>query len=149
MSTDRIIVHSAIAPTFIAALKAALSKNPEDPTSQPTLVSSASKTRVQKMIATAIDSGAQIIQGSVDTDTSIDASSATSVRMGPVIFGNVKQDSAIWQDESFASLAAVMVVDSDDEAVRVANEGGYGLSAAIFTEDLRKGFKLAKMIESG
>lgn len=101
------------------------------------------------MIATAIDSGAQIIQGSVDTDTSIDASSATSVRMGPVIFENVKQDSAIWQDESFASLAAVMVVDSDDEAVRVANEGGYGLSAAIFTEDLRKGFKLAKTIESG
>jgi acyl-CoA reductase-like NAD-dependent aldehyde dehydrogenase len=41
-----------------------------------------------------------------------------------------------------------MIVDDDDEAVRVANRGGYGLSAAIFTEDLRKGLSLARKLES-
>lgn len=55
----------------------------------------------------------------------------------------------MWNDESFAPLAACLTVGIDDEAVALANQGGYGLSAAIFTEDLRKGFALAKRIESG
>lgn len=69
--------------------------------------------------------------------------------MAPVVLGGAKESMKLWQDENFASLAACMIVDSDDEAVSVANKGGYGLSAAIFTEDLRKGFKLAKRVESG
>ena len=55
----------------------------------------------------------------------------------------------VWQDESFASLASCMIVNDDEEAVRIANKGGYGLSAAVFTEDLRKGLSLARKIESG
>lgn len=42
-----------------------------------------------------------------------------------------------------------MVVKNDEEAVRIANGSGYGLSAAVFTEDLRRGFKLARRIQSG
>ncbi|KAL1964384.1 hypothetical protein VTN77DRAFT_7069 [Rasamsonia byssochlamydoides] len=69
--------------------------------------------------------------------------------MAPVILGKVTEDMQVWQEESFASLAACMVVDSDEEDIRLANSGGYGLSAAVFTEDLRKGFALAKKIQAG
>jgi acyl-CoA reductase-like NAD-dependent aldehyde dehydrogenase len=69
--------------------------------------------------------------------------------MGPVILGGAKEGMRVWQEELFASLAACMTVNNDDEAVTVANRGGYGLSAAIFTEDLRKGLSLAKKLESG
>ena len=55
----------------------------------------------------------------------------------------------LWQDELFAPLAALVTVENDDDAVAIANKTGYGLSASIFTEDLRKGFALAKRIESG
>ena len=42
-----------------------------------------------------------------------------------------------------------MIVNSDEEAIEIANRGGYGLSAAVFTEDLRKGLRIAKRLESG
>lgn len=100
------------------------------------------------MITDALASGAHLIHGSVDVDRS-PSTTATSVRMAPIFIGDVDENSAIWQYEAFASLAAVRIVDSDADAIRIANQGGYGLSAAIFTEDLRKGFKLAKQIESG
>lgn len=56
---------------------------------------------------------------------------------------------AVWQDEMFAPVAACMTFENEDEAVSLANKGGYGLSAAVFTEDLRKGFAIAKKLESG
>lgn len=146
MSTDRIIVHSAIAPVFMSALKSALDASSSQSSEPPTLVSTASKNRVQGMITDALASGAHLIHGSVDSSPS---TSATSIRMAPIFISDVDEKSALWQDEAFASLAAIKIVDSDADAVRIANQGGYGLSAAIFTEDLRKGFKLAKQIESG
>ena len=148
MSTDRIIVHSAIAPTFMSAIKGALDASAKQSPEPPTLVSSDSKARVQAIVTDALASGAHLIHGSLDTDSS-PSTSATSVRMAPIFIGDVNENSALWQDEAFASIAAIRIVDSDADAVRIANQGGYGLSASIFTEDLRKGFKLAKQIESG
>lgn len=55
----------------------------------------------------------------------------------------------VWQEEAFASVAACMTFDSEEEAVRLANGSGYGLSASVFTEDLRRGFSLARRIQSG
>jgi acyl-CoA reductase-like NAD-dependent aldehyde dehydrogenase len=69
--------------------------------------------------------------------------------MAPVLLGGVKEDMEVWQEEAFASLAACMMVNSDEEAIRIANSSGYGLSAAVFTEDLRKGLAIAKKIQSG
>lgn len=146
MATDRIIVHSAIAPTFIAALKNALALSSDTSNPPPTLVSAKSKARVQGIISGALSSGAHLIHGSIDLNATGEDS---SIRMAPVILGGAKEDMAIWQDEAFASLAACMIVDDDDEAVTIANRGGYGLSAAIFTEDLRKGLSLARKLESG
>lgn len=149
MATDRIIIHTAIAPAFIAALKNALALSSDPASPPPTLVSIASKARVEAIISGALSSGANLIHGSFDNKSSKNPSEESSVRMAPVILGGVKEDMRVWQDESFASLAACMIVDDDEEAVRVANRGGYGLSAAIFTEDLRKGLSLARKLESG
>lgn len=146
MSTDRIILHSSIASAFIDALEAALQAD-ADNTSEPppTLVNAASKSRVEAIISSALEAGAHLIHGSVNEQKS----SANGVRMAPVLLGGIKEDMPIWQEEVFASVAACMVVDSDEEAVKIANSGGYGLSAAVFTEDLRKGLAMAKKIQSG
>ena len=150
MATDRIVLHSAIAPAFINAFKAALTAAAADAPLPPTLVSSASKERVEKLVSEALSSGAHVIHGpAVTNGDHVNGTETKGVHMAPTVLGGTNESMRIWQDESFASLAACIVVDSDDEAVAVANRGGYGLSAAIFTEDLRKGFKLAKRIESG
>lgn len=69
--------------------------------------------------------------------------------MAPAVLGGVKEDMALWQEESFASVAACMPFDSEDEAIRLANGSGYGLSASVFTEDLRRGLAMARRIQSG
>ncbi|KAL5336835.1 aldehyde dehydrogenase family protein [Aspergillus crustosus] len=147
MATDRILVHSTIASTFVAALKNGL-QSMFDPSSQsPTLVNIASKTRVQRLIEDALAKGAHIIHGSPTLES--DSAQPDSVRMPPVLLGGVKEEMTVWQEEAFASLAACMVVESDEEAIRIANSSGYGLSAAVFTEDLRKGLSMARRIQSG
>ena len=152
MSTDRILVHADIAPTFMAALKTALASQPADPNSPPpppTLVNQASKDRVQKLVSSALASGAYLVHDTGVT-RSLDGDGANDgVRMPPAILAGVTEDMAVWQEENFASLASCLVVRSDEEAVRIANDSGYGLSAAVFTEDLRKGFALARRIQTG
>ncbi len=142
-------MHSSIAPAFVAAMKGALTAIGKEAALPPTLVSAASKARVQKVIADALSSGAELIHGAVDSSEQGPQENGSAIHMAPVIVGKPTEDMSLWQDELFAALAAVMTVDSDDEAVAMANKTGYGLSASVFTEDLRKGFALAKKIESG
>ena len=148
MSTDRIILHSAIADKFKSTVKRLFDENSS--AAPPNLVSMASKARVTDIITSALSAGAEVVHGAFeDSNTTQPDSDVTRVSMPPVILENVSQDMRVWKEEIFATLAAYMVVESDDEAIELANEGGYGLSASIFTEDLRKGLAMAKRIQSG
>ncbi|KAJ5999987.1 hypothetical protein N7481_000396 [Penicillium waksmanii] len=151
MATDRILVHTSIANTFIAALQKALNSTTDlNPTTlPPTLVNTASKTRVQTLVSDAIAAGAHFISGSSPADVDATLPAGCGVRMAPVILGGVKEEMPVWQEEAFASVAAFMTFESEEEAVRLANGSGYGLSASVFTEDLRRGLSLARRIQSG
>ncbi|KAJ5472177.1 hypothetical protein N7530_006178 [Penicillium desertorum] len=144
MATDRILVHSSILPAFTEALQKALAAGAAASDLPPTLVNTASKTRVEALIASAVSAGAHFISGSADS-----VPTDSGVRMAPAVLGGVKEDMALWQEEAFASVAACMPFDSEDEAIRLANGSGYGLSASVFTEDLRRGLAIAKRIQSG
>ncbi|KOS47716.1 hypothetical protein ACN38_g1352 [Penicillium nordicum] len=144
MATDRILVHTSILPSFTDALQKALAAGAAASALPPTLVNTASKTRVEALIANAVSAGAHFISGSTDS-----VPTDSGVRMAPAVLGGVKEDMALWQEESFASVAACMPFDSEDEAIRLANGSGYGLSASIFTEDLRRGLAMARRIQSG
>jgi acyl-CoA reductase-like NAD-dependent aldehyde dehydrogenase len=143
MATDRILVHKSIMSAFTAALQAALAAGTDASALPPTLVNTASKARVEALIAGAVSAGAHFISGSAGSG------SEEGVRMAPAVLGGVKEDMDLWQEESFASVAACMPFESEEEAIRLANGSGYGLSAAVFTEDLRKGLRMAKKIQSG
>ncbi|KAJ5641412.1 hypothetical protein N7490_005412 [Penicillium lividum] len=145
MATDRILVHSSIAPAFIDALKKALAAGVGADSLPPTLVNTASKARVEALISSAVSAGAHFISGSAETRVPSDC----GVRMAPSILGGVREDMPLWQEESFASVATFMVFESENEAIRLANGSVYGLSASVFTEDLRKGLAMAKRIQSG
>ncbi|EKV04436.1 Salicylaldehyde dehydrogenase [Penicillium digitatum PHI26] len=144
MATDRILVHTSILSAFTEALQKALAAGAAAEALPPTLVNTASKIRVEALITDAVSAGAHFISGSADS-----VPTDSGVRMAPAVLGGVKEDVALWQEESFASVAACMPFDSEDEAIRLANGSGYGLSASVFTEDLRRGLAMARRLQSG
>ncbi|KAF2197124.1 aldehyde dehydrogenase [Delitschia confertaspora ATCC 74209] len=143
MGTDRIIVQSAIAPKFLEIIKERLAGAASGPQSLPQVVNMASKTRLDNILADAVEKGAQIIfPGNVN-------GSPPGTAFIPTVVGNVQIGSKLWEEECFGPMVNYVIVESEAEAVKIANETGYGLSAAVFTHDLRKGFRIARMLESG
>ena len=65
------------------------------------------------------------------------------------MFTNVKNDSKLAQTELFAPITTMIKADSDEEAIQFANETEYGLSSAIFTQDINKAISYARQIDSG
>lgn len=153
MATDRIIVHSSVASAFQAALKTFLSPTHGSSASTTTVISSTSQSRLQSLVSDALSTGAHLLCGNNDNDDGktlrdLQGESA-GVHFAPVVLGGMKDDMAVWQEEVFGPVVGVMIAQNEDEAVKMANSTGYGLSAAIFTRDLRKGLALAKRLESG
>ncbi len=61
----------------------------------------------------------------------------------------VTHEMEIMREETFGPFLPIMVVDSDEEAVRLANESPYGLGASVWTKDRRAGERLARQIRAG
>jgi betaine-aldehyde dehydrogenase len=67
----------------------------------------------------------------------------------PVIFSDVTPGMTIAREEIFGPVMAVMPFDTDDEAVTLANATEYGLAAALWTQDIRRGLRVARRIRAG
>src|SRR5690606_27083832 len=55
----------------------------------------------------------------------------------------------LYSEESFGNLVSVIRVDGEDQAVEVANDTEYGLSAAVFSRDVSRAWRVASRIQSG
>jgi acyl-CoA reductase-like NAD-dependent aldehyde dehydrogenase len=67
----------------------------------------------------------------------------------PTVVTDLSLDAPLWREEVFGPVLPVVAVDGEDEAVRLANDSPYGLSASIWTGDRAKGEALARRLESG
>ncbi|WP_409305933.1 aldehyde dehydrogenase family protein [Peribacillus sp. SCS-155] len=67
----------------------------------------------------------------------------------PFVFTDVANGSKLAQTELFAPIATIIKAETDEEAISLANDTDYGLSSAIFTNDLKQGEALALQIDSG
>lgn len=68
----------------------------------------------------------------------------------PTILENVKPGMPAYDDELFGPVAAVIRVKNEEEAIKVANDTPFGLGAAVFTRDLKKGENIAeKLLDAG
>lgn len=67
----------------------------------------------------------------------------------PTVFGNVDNQSRIAQEEIFGPVLSVIPVDSEEEAILVANDTIYGLNAAVFTTDVDRALRVARRLRSG
>ena len=67
----------------------------------------------------------------------------------PTVLTDVHQDMRIMREETFGPVLPIMRVPSEEEAVRLANDSRYGLSASIWTRNKHRGLELARSVDSG
>ena len=95
--------------------------------------------RVQSWIADAVSDGARLVTGGGREGTLLE----------PTVLADVSPKMRVSRDEIFGPAVGVTRVDDIDEAIALANDTNYGLSASIFTQDIDRALKYAQQVESG
>ena len=144
MSTERVIVDGKVGDDFVGRFKAkaeALSiGNPwEGQFALGGLVDQSTVTRLNSLIADAKDKGAKIVTGG----------QTNGLLFPPTIVDHVTRDMKIYSEESFGPVVAVMRAKGVDDAIALANDSDYGLSAAVFGKDTGRALAVARRVESG
>lgn len=144
MSTERVIVVDAVADAFVEKLaakaRAITAGNPRDPRAQlGPLISAESALRLSGLIEHALARGAKLLAGGM----------ADRAVMQPTVVDHVTSSMRLYHDECFGPIAAVMRVSDAEEAVSIANETEFGLSAAVFSTDIDRALAIADRIDSG
>jgi acyl-CoA reductase-like NAD-dependent aldehyde dehydrogenase len=144
MSTERIIVTEPIADEFVKRFAEKVRSMPagdprEGKTPLGAVVDQRTVMHVNGLIDDAITAGAKVIAGG----------KANTVLMPATVVDGVTDRMKLYRDESFGPVVAVIRAKDEAEAVRLANDSEYGLSAAVFTRDTARGLKVARQIRSG
>jgi benzaldehyde dehydrogenase (NAD) len=144
MSTERIIVVDAVAADFVKrfAVKAkslATGDPREGKTPLGAVVDQKTVKHVNDLIDDATAKGATIVAGS----------KADNVLMPATVVDGVTRTMNIYRDESFGPVVGIIRAKDEADAIRIANDSEYGLSAAVFTRDTARGLRVARQIRSG
>ncbi|MCP1199519.1 aldehyde dehydrogenase [Notoacmeibacter sp. MSK16QG-6] len=143
MSTERIIVDDAIADEFVRKLadraSALPAGDPKDHVVLGALVTREAAEKMDDIIADATDKGASVIAGGGRDGAVVEAT----------LLDHVNPQMRVYAEESFGPVKPIIRVRGVDEAVQVANDTEYGLSAAVFGKDLTRAMAVADRIQSG
>jgi aldehyde dehydrogenase (NAD+) len=128
------------------AMRAFTVGDPADPkTAIGPMVSPQQYERVQSYIRKGIEAGAEVLAGGEGHPEGLEA----GYFVKPTVFVNVKNDMTIAQEEIFGPVLCVIAYDSEDEAIRIANDSKYGLHASVLGTDLQRARRVASQIRSG
>jgi len=120
--------------------------DPADPkTAIGPMVSQKQYERVQSYIRKGIAEGAEVLIGGEGRPEGWEA----GYYVKPTVFVNVTNEMTIAREEIFGPVLSVIAYDSDDEAVRIANDSPYGLHAAVLGSDLQRARRVASQIRAG
>ncbi len=145
MSTERFVVDSKVADAFVAKFAQRAAALPVgDPADGAAcvigpVISKASGSRINGLLDDALAKGGKIVAGG----------KADGAIMPATVVDHVISDMEIYEEETFGPVTTIVRVDSVEEAVRVANDTPYGLSAAVFGRDVTRALDVASRIEAG
>ena len=144
MSTERIIVVEQVADAFAAKFAAkAKSLATGDPREGATplgaVVDRKTVLHVNSLIDDALAKGGRLLAGG----------KADTVLMPATVIDAVTHGMNLYRDESFGPVVAIIRARDEADAIRLANDSEYGLSAAVFTRDTARGLRVARQIRSG
>jgi aldehyde dehydrogenase (NAD+) len=109
------------------------------------LVSDAQWNKVQGLIQKGIDEGATLVAGGTGRPDGLD----TGYFAKPTVFSNVTNDMTIAREEIFGPVLAILPYDDIEEAIRIANDTPYGLSAYVSCADLGEARRIAARMRAG
>ena len=144
MSTERIIVVDEVADVFAEKFAAKVNSmtagDPREGTAPlGAVVDRKTVDHVNALIDDALAKGAILLSGG----------KSDSVVMPATVVDRVSDTMDIYRDESFGPIVAIIRARDEEDAVRIANDSEYGLSAAVFTRDSARGLSIARRIRSG
>jgi aldehyde dehydrogenase (NAD+) len=120
--------------------------DPADPnTAVGPMVSQKQYEQVQSYIRKGIEEGAEVLVGGEGHPQGFEA----GYFVKPTVFVNVKNDMTIAQEEIFGPVLSVISYDSEDEAIRIANDSKYGLHAAVLGTDIQRAHRVASQVRAG
>src|SRR5688572_9151360 len=144
MSVERILVHSKIAAEFTDKFVANTRKlkvgNPREMANCiGPVINQNQLGKIRAQVDEAVAQGAHILCGGEND----------RLFFQPTILNNITRSMRIFREETFGPVAPVITADSIDEAVELANDSEYGLSAGIITRDEQKGLAIARRLHTG
>jgi len=147
-SVERCYVHESIAERFIADVVAETKRLRQGVGTDKTadlgsMTSERQLLTVQKHVDEAIDKGATALTGGDRVPDS------AGPFFEPTVLIDVNHDMDIMREETFGPVLPIMTFKTDDEAVRLANDSIYGLTASVWTSNIGRGRRLAERIDAG
>lgn len=148
---SRILVQRNIADAFKKALAQRLAAVQPGPASDPSsqmgpLIDQQAVQRVDQIVNAAIADGAEVI---VRGGPVVDGPLAAGAFYRPTLLEVPASGMAISRDEVFGPVQTLQVFDTEDEAIAMANDSEYGLSACIWTRDADRPIRVARQLEAG
>ncbi len=145
MANSRIIVEAPIHEAFLAAFKRACEALPLGDLRDPTtvygpLINVAALRKIEQHQAAALAAGARLLTG---------GRVIQGLTYAPTVLLDTPRDCSAWCEESFGPLCTVVPATDLEEAIAIANDSAFGLSAGVLTRDFQWGFRAAREIRSG
>jgi acyl-CoA reductase-like NAD-dependent aldehyde dehydrogenase len=147
---SRLFVEKKIEDEFLGKLvESAKKMKPGDPLDPKTRVGAIVSEQQMKTVLGYIEAGkkegAQLVAGG--NRVSVDGGKGYFIE--PTIFGGVKNEMKIAQEEIFGPVLATLTFDDVDQVADLANRNAYGLAAAIWTSDIRRAHALSRRLKAG
>jgi betaine-aldehyde dehydrogenase len=144
---SRTIVERSVYPQFVAAMQAAAERtvvgNPlDEKTQMGPVISSHQREVTETYIAVGRKEGARLVTGG-------ERIPGPGYFLRPAVFADAKPGMRIVDEEIFGPVASVIPFDTEDEAIAMANDSIYGLSGSLWTNDLKRGLRVARALETG
>jgi lactaldehyde dehydrogenase/glycolaldehyde dehydrogenase len=151
ISAERVYVHESRYEEFAAALRDEVAAlrigDPRDPaTDLGPKVTRAERDKVEAMVAAAVEGGARVLAGGGRPSG---PGFERGWWMNPVVLGGVTDDMPIMRDEIFGPVVPLTTYADLDDVIARANDSEYGLSAYVFTGDLRQVMRLVNELAFG
>ena len=136
-------IHDALVESMAAATRRMAIGDPLDPgTEMGPLVSSAQRERTEEYVTVGKSEGASLVCGG-------DRPDGPGFFLTPAIFAGCRPRMRIVDEEIFGPVVTVMPFDTEEEAIALANDSIYGLSGSLWTNDLKRGLRVARAIRTG
>jgi succinate-semialdehyde dehydrogenase / glutarate-semialdehyde dehydrogenase len=144
---NRFIVHSKVYGTFAEKLAAAVGNlrvgdGLKGETDQGPLIDAKALAKVEAHVADAKAKGANVVIGG-------QRHALGGTFYEPTVLTNVNSTMQLAREETFGPVAPLFKVESDEEAIRLANDTEFGLAAYVYTRDLARSWRVSEALEYG